>query len=82
MTQNRLNELNEKIQKETISICEVAEICSASLESSSRHSKDIKNILKSIEDKLAYIEEKIQELEDKSNLGFGVILEDEEDEED
>lgn len=79
MTQNRLNELNEKIDKETITISEVAEICSASLESFSRHSKDIKNLLKGIEKKLSVIEEKIQELEGKSNLGFGVILEDEED---
>lgn len=79
MTQNRLNDLNEKIEKETITISELAEICSASLESSSRHSKDIKNILKSIEEKLFVLEEKIQELEGKSNLGFSVILEDEED---
>lgn len=79
MTQNRLNDLNEKIEKETITMSELAEICSSSLESSSRHSKDIKNMLKSIEDKLSLIQEKIQELEDKSNLGFGVILEDEED---
>lgn len=79
MTQNRLNDLNEKIEKETITISELAEICSASLESSSRHSKDIKNILKSIEEKLSVLEEKIQELEGKSNLGFRVILEDEED---
>ena len=79
MTQNRLNDLNEKIEKETITMSELAEICSSSLESSSRHSKDIKNMLKSIEDKLSLIQEKIQELEDKSNLGFGVILEDEKD---
>lgn len=79
MTQNRLKDLNEKIEKETISISELAEICSAALESSSRHSKDIKNILKNIEDKLSDLEEKIQELEGKSNLGFSVILEDEED---
>lgn len=79
MTQNRLNDLNEKIEKETISLSELAEICSSALESSSRHSKDIKNMLKSIEDKLIALEEKIQELEDKSNLGFNVILEDEED---
>lgn len=79
MTQNRLNDLNEKIEKETITISELAEICSASLESSSRHSKDIKNMLKSIEEKLSVLEEKIQELEGKSNLGFSVILEDEED---
>lgn len=79
MTQNRLNDLNEKIEKETITMSELAEICSSSLESASRHSKDIKNMLKSIEDKLSLIQEKIQELEEKSNLGFGVILEDEED---
>jgi|APGre2960657404_1045060.scaffolds.fasta_scaffold79509_1 hypothetical protein len=79
MTQNRLNDLNEKIEKETISLSELAEICSSALESSSRHSKDIKSMLKSIEDKLIALEEKIQELEDKSNLGFNVILEDEED---
>jgi len=79
MTQNRLNDLNEKIEKETITISEVAEICSAALESSSRHAKDIKNILKSIEDRLADLQEKIQDLESKSNLGFNVILEDEED---
>ena len=72
MTQNRLNDLNEKIEKETISLSELAEICSSALESSSRHSKDIKNALKNIEDKL-------NALEDKSNLGFNVILEDEED---
>ena len=79
MTQNRLNDLNEKIEKETISLNEVAEICSAALESYSKHSKDIKNMLKSFEEKLCSLEQKIQELEDKSNLGFSVILEDEED---
>ena len=79
MTQNRLNDLNEKIEKETISLVEVAEICSATLESSSKHSKDIKNMLKSFEDRISSLEEKIQELEDKSNLGFIVILEYEED---
>ena len=79
MTQNRLNDLNEKIEKETISLNEVAEICSAALESSSKHSKDIKNMLKSFEEKLCSLEKKIQELDDKSNLGFSVILEDEED---
>lgn len=79
MTQNRLNDLNEKIEKETITLSELAEICSASLESSSRHSKDIKSLLKNIEERLVSIEEKIQDLESKSNLGFSVILEDEED---
>ena len=74
-----MTETNEKIEKETISLSELAEICSSALESSSRHSKDIKNALKNIEDKLNALEEKIQELEDKSNLGFNVILEDEED---
>jgi hypothetical protein len=36
-------------------------------------------MLKSFEDRISSLEEKIQELEDKSNLGFSVILEDEED---
>jgi hypothetical protein len=36
-------------------------------------------MLKSFEEKLCSLEQKIQELEDKSNLGFSVILEDEED---
>ena len=79
MTQNRLNDLNEKIENNTITLSEVAEICSAALESVSRHSKDIKGALKNIEEKIFDIEEKIQELDNKSNLGFSVIIEDEED---
>jgi cell division protein FtsB len=49
------------------------------LESSSRHSRDLKNKINSLEQTVIELKKEIQDLKDKSGLGFGVILEDEED---
>jgi len=45
----------------------------------SKHSKDIKSKLSNIENQLDILKKEIQEMNEKSNLGFGVILDDEED---
>lgn len=79
MTQSRLNELNEKIKNSEISLAEIAEIVSATLESVSRHSKDIKSKIKNIEDKLSYIEERLDDIQNNTSPAFGIIVEDEED---
>ena len=79
MTQTRLDELNEKIKHSDISLAEIAEIVSSNLESSSRHSKDIKNRMKILEEKLTYIEEKLDEILTNQSPAFGVIIEDDED---
>ena len=82
MTQTRLDQLMEKAANKTIELSEVAEICGAFLESNSRHSKDIKSKMKVIEEKLAYIEEKLDEILTNQSPAFGVIVEDDDEEED
>jgi len=42
MTQSRLDELKDKIKSDTIILSEIAELCSETLETVSKHSKDIK----------------------------------------
>lgn len=78
MTQTRLDQLMEKATNKTIELSEVAEICGAFLESNSRHSKEIKSKMKVIEEKLAYIEEKLDEILSNQSPAFGVIIEDDE----
>jgi hypothetical protein len=79
MTQSRLDELKDKIKSDTIVLSEIAELCSETLETVSKHSKDIKSKLSNIENQLELLKKEIQEMNEKSNLGFGVILDDEED---
>ena len=56
MTQNRLDELMEKVASKEIDINDLAEICGAILQSNSKHSKDIKNRLSAVEKRLEDIE--------------------------
>jgi cell division protein FtsB len=79
MTQKRLDDLMQKSEQQSLSISDIGEICGALLESSSRHSRDLKNKLNSLEQTVIELKKEIQDLKDKSGLGFGVILEDEED---
>ena len=81
MTQTRLDQLMEKVSDKTIEMHEIAEICGAILESNSRRSKDISNRMKIIEEKMAYIEEKLDEILTNQSPAFGVIIEDDEDDE-
>jgi predicted nucleic acid-binding Zn-ribbon protein len=45
----------------------------------SKHLKDLKNQLSSLSEELDDLKKEIQAIEDQSKLGFGIILEDEED---
>lgn len=73
MTQIRLDELMEKAANKEIDINELAEICGALLQSTSRHSKDIKNRLVAIEKRLDDIEKNMDSIKDLSSPVFGVI---------
>lgn len=73
MTQNRLDELMEKAANKEIDMNELAEICGAVLQSTSRHSKEIKNKLLSIEKRLDDIEKNMDSIKDLSSPAFGVI---------
>ena len=79
MTQKRLDESMQKSEQQSLSISDIGEICGALLESSSRHSRDLKTKINSLEQTIIELKNEIQDLKDKSGLGFGVILEDEED---
>jgi uncharacterized protein YceH (UPF0502 family) len=79
MTQKRLDDLMQKSEQQSLSISDIGEICGALLESSSRHSRDLKNKINSLEQTVIELKKEIQDHKDKSGLGFGVILEDEED---
>ena len=81
MTQHRLDELMDKAKNSSVSREEIAEICGSILESTSRHSKEIKTRLNQIEEKLVNLQEKLNEIREKLSPAFGVIIEDEEDEE-
>jgi hypothetical protein len=79
MTQARLDELIAKANNSEIEVNEVAQICGAILESVSRHSKDIKSRLKVLEDKMSYIEERLDLIQKNTSPAFGIIIDDEED---
>ena len=79
MTQKRLDDLMQMSNDKTLTISDLGEICGALLESSSRHSKDLKNKINHLEQTILELKKEIQDLKDKSGLGFGVILDDEED---
>ena len=77
MTQSRLNDLLEKANKDIITISEVAEICGATLQSNSKHAKDIKDLLNKINIKLDSLEQKINYLYENNSPVFAAVLEDE-----
>lgn len=73
MTQNRLDELMDKAASKEIDMNELAEICGALLQSTSRHSKEIKNKLAMIEKRLEDIEKNMDSIKDLSSPAFGII---------
>lgn len=75
MTQIRLDELMEKAANKEIDINELAEICGALLQSTSRHSKEIKNKLAAIEKRFDDLEKNMDSIKDLSSPAFGVISE-------
>jgi polyhydroxyalkanoate synthesis regulator phasin len=76
MTQVRLEEI---LSKESVSNEELGEILGDLFLSFSKHFKDIKNQMNNLSEEICDLKKEIQALEDKSKLGFGIILEDEED---
>lgn len=74
MTQVRLDEI---LSKENISNNEIAEILGDMFVSSSKHFKEIKGQIKTLTDEVEELKKEIQKLENKSNLGFGIILDEE-----
>jgi phage shock protein A len=73
MTQNRLDELMEKVARKEIDLNDLAEICGAVLQSTSRHSKDIKNRLSTLEKRFDEIEKNMDSIKDLSSPAFGII---------
>ena len=76
MTQVRLEEI---LSKDNVSNAELGEILGDLFLSFSKHFKDIKNQMNNLSEEIGDLKKEIQALEDKSKLGFGIILEDEED---
>ena len=76
MTQARLEEL---LSQEKISNEEISEILGDMFISFSKHFKEIKSQMNVLCEEVDYLKKEIQALENKSKLGFGIILEDEED---
>ena len=74
MTQVRLEEL---LSKENISNNEIAEILGDMFLSFSKHFKDLKGQVNTLTEQVEELKKEIQELESKSNLGFGIILDEE-----
>jgi archaellum component FlaC len=76
MTQIRLEEI---LSKDNVTNEELGEILGDLFISFSKHFKDIKNQMNNLSEEIGDLKKEIQALEDKSKLGFGIILEDEED---
>ena len=76
MTQARLEEI---LSQEKITNEEMSEILGDMFLSFSKHFKEIKNQMSDLCEEMDNLKKEIQALEDKSKLGFGIILEDEED---
>ena len=76
MTQARLEEI---LSQEKITNEEMGEILGDMFLSFSKHFKEIKNQMNSLCDEVDRLKKEIQAIEEKSKLGFGIILEDEED---
>jgi hypothetical protein len=80
MTQAQLDKIMELAENGEISITEIGKICGALLESNSRHFKEIKSKMKSLEEQLSSVEEKLDMIIENQSPAFGII--DEDDEED
>ena len=76
MTQARLEEI---LSQEKISNEEMSEILGDMFLSFSKHFKELKNQMNNLCEEMDSLKKEIQALEDKSKLGFGIILDDEED---
>ena len=76
MTQARLEEI---LSQEKITNEEVGEILGDMFLSFSKHFKEIKSQMNDLCDEMDNLKKEIQAIEEKSNLGFGIILEDDED---
>jgi hypothetical protein len=76
MTQIRLEEI---LSKDNVTNEELGEILGDLFISFSKHFKDIKNQISNLSEEMDDLKKEIQALENKSKLGFGIILEDEED---
>lgn len=76
MTQVRLEEI---LSKDNVSNEEMGEILGDMFLSFSKHFKDLKNQISNLCEEMDELKKEIQALENKSKLGFGIILEDEED---
>ena len=76
MTQIRLEEI---LSKDNVTNEELGEILGDLFLSFSKHFKDIKNQMSNLSEEMDDLKKEIQALESKSKLGFGIILEDEED---
>ncbi len=78
MTQTQLDKLMELAEKGEISISDIGKICGALLESNSRHFKDIKSQMKSFDEQMSRLEEKLDMIIENQNPAFGIIVEDDE----
>ena len=76
MTQARLEEI---LSKDNVSNEELGEILGDMFLSFSKHFKELKNQMSNLCEEMDELKKEIQALENKSKLGFGIILEDEED---
>ena len=74
-----LARLEEILSQEKITNEEMGEILGDMFLSFSKHFKEIKNQMNSLCDEVDSLKKEIQAIEEKSKLGFGIILEDEED---
>ena len=77
MTQSRLDSLLEKANNNEISLSEVTEIVGSVLQSNSKHSKDIEELLTRVINKLEAIEQKVNYLYENNSPVFAAVLEDE-----
>ncbi|MEY4572480.1 MAG: hypothetical protein RLZ10_1720 [Bacteroidota bacterium] len=77
MTQSRLDSLLEKANNNEITLSEVTEIVGSVLQSNSKHSKDIKELLTRVINKLEAIEQKVNYLYENNSPVFAAVLEDE-----
>jgi len=77
MTQSRLDSLLEKANNNEITLSEVTEIVGSVLQSNSKHSKDIKELLTRVINKLDAIEQKVNYLYENNSPVFAAVLEDE-----
>lgn len=78
MTQVQLDKLMELAENGEISIADIGKICGALLESNSRHFKDVKSKMKSLEEQMSNIEEKLDMIIENQNPAFGIIVDDDE----